>query len=117
MRFENDGRFEMLNKKEKRTEKRFASDTTIIFSYFSTKNWTENRSVALNISAGGMCFESRCSFKPHANLYIRTDQNPETVSGVPNWNLMRESTLAQVRWCRETTRKDGRWYSIGVKYF
>jgi hypothetical protein len=102
---------------EKRTDGRFASKATIIFSYFSTKNWVEKRSVTLNLSAGGMCFESRYSFKPGADLYIRTGQNPETVSGIGNWDLLRTSTLAEVRWCREMTRDDSAWYSIGVKYF
>lgn len=63
-----------------------------------------------------MCFESRHSFKPGANLYIRTGQNPETLSGIVNWDLLRTSTLAQVRWCRENIREDGTFYSIGVKY-
>ncbi|MGD2096061.1 MAG: hypothetical protein PVG35_00680 [Desulfobacterales bacterium] len=105
-----------MDRKEKRADERFASHTAIIFSSFSTKNWFENFSVALNISARGMCFESRRPFKPHANLHIRTGQNPEAVSDICNWNLLRTSTLAQVRWCREINREDGTWYSIGVKY-
>lgn len=107
----------MLDKEEKRADERLTSDTAIIYSNFSTKNWSENRSVALNISAGGMCFESRHPFKPHANLYIRTEQNPATVSGSLNWNLLRTSTLAEVRWCQEIRRQDSCWYSIGIKYF
>lgn len=106
----------MLDKKEKRAAERFACDTAIIFSNFSTKNWSENFSVALNVSSGGMCFESRHSFKPHTNLYIRTGQNPEMVHGIRKWNLLRTSTLAEVRWCREVTGEDGCGYSIGVKY-
>jgi hypothetical protein len=106
----------MLDKKEKRAAERFASDTAIIFSNFSTKNWSENSSVTLNISSGGMCFESRHSLKPHTNLYIRTGQIPEMAHGICKWNLLRTSTLAEVRWCREVTGEDGCWYSIGVKY-
>jgi hypothetical protein len=106
----------MMNRKEKRADERFVSDMTIIFSNFSTKNWDENFSVTLNISAGGMCFESRHSLKPHTNLYIRTGQNPEMVHGIRKWNLLRTSTLAEVRWCREVTGEDGCGYSIGVKY-
>jgi hypothetical protein len=106
----------MVAKKEKRADERFASNTAVIFSYFSTKNWVENPSVTLNLSAGGMCFESRHSFKPHADLYIRTGQKPETVSGIRNRNLLRTSTLAEVRWCREISHEDGTRYSIGVKY-
>jgi hypothetical protein len=38
------------------------------------------------------------------------------IHGIRKWNLLRTSTLAQVRWCREITRENGTWYSIGVKY-
>ncbi len=107
----------MMEKNEKRADERFASNAAIIFSYFSSKNWAENPSVTLNLSAGGMCFESRHSFKPGANLYIRTGQNPGTASRIGNWDLLRISTLAEVRWCRETSREDGICYRIGVKYF
>jgi hypothetical protein len=101
---------------KKKADGRLASNATIIFSYFSTKNWAENCSKMLNLSAGGMCFESRHSFKPGANLYICTEQNPETLSGIVNWDLLRTSTLAQVRWCRKNTREDGTFYSVGIKY-
>ncbi len=107
----------MMQKNEKRADKRFTSNAAIISSFFSIKNWAENRSETLNISAGGMCFESRQLFKPHANLYIRIEQNPETVSGISNWNLLRISTLAEVRWCQEISRENGIWYFTGVKYF
>jgi hypothetical protein len=111
------GRFNMLGKLDKRADERFPSNAAIIFSIFSTKNWHENRSMTLNLSAGGMCFEFRHSVKPGADLYIRAGQNPETVSGICNWNLLRISTLAEVRWCREITRGNGTSYGIGVKYF
>ena len=107
----------MLDEKEKRTDERFAFKADIIYSYFSTKNWDENHSMALNISAGGMCFESRFSFKPHANLYIRSWQSQKTISRIGNCNVLRMSTLAEVRWCRKIDHKDGTWYSVGVKYF
>ena len=114
---EGGGRFNLQEKEDKRADERFASNAAIIFSCFSTKNWHEIRSVTLNLSAGGMCFESRHSFKPGVDLYIRNGQNSETVSGNGNCDLLRSSTLAEVRWCRETLREDGTWYSIGVKYF
>jgi hypothetical protein len=106
----------MKHKKEKRTDRRFACNVAIIFSHFSTRNWVENRSVTLNLSTGGMCFKSRHSFKPHAILYIRIGQNPETISNISNWNLLHMSTLAEVRWCQEIAREDGARYTMGVKY-
>jgi hypothetical protein len=107
----------MLGKSDKRADERFPSNAAIIFSYFSTKNWHENPSVTLNLSAGGMCFESRHSVKPGADLYIRAGQNPGAIWGNGNCDLLHTSTLAEVRWCEETTREDGTCYKIGVKYF
>ena len=105
-----------MQKKEKRTEERFASNAVIVSTNFSTKNWSEIRSVTLNLSAGGMCFESKHPFKPNAYLYIRIGQNPGTDSEKGNWELLHISTFAEVRWCREIARKDGTWYRFGVKY-
>ena len=106
----------MPKKSDKRANERLPSHASIIFSNFSTKNWHENPSVTLNLSAGGMCFESRHSFKPGADLYIRAGQNPATVWESGHSDLLRTSTLAEVRWCRETTREDKTCYRIGVKY-
>ena len=111
------GRFNLLEKEDKRADERFASNAAIFFTCFSTENWREECAVTFNLSAGGMCFESRHSFKPGLDLYIRAGQNSETVSGNGNCDLLRSSTLAEVRWCRGMTREDGTWYSIGVKYF
>jgi hypothetical protein len=116
-RAEGDGRFNRVQQKEKRADERFVSQAAIIFSFFSTSDWDENRSVTLNLSAGGMCFESRRAFKPGSDLYIRAGRNPATVSGNGNCDLLRSSTLAEVRWCRELIREEGTRYSIGVKYF
>ena len=106
----------MLEKSDKRANERLPANASIIFSNFSTKNWHEIPSVTLNLSAGGMCFESRHSFKPGADLYIRAGQNPESVSGNGKCVLLHASTLAEVKWCREQIREDGICYRIGVKY-
>ena len=106
----------MLAKSDKRADERLPANAAIIFSYLSTKNWHENPSVTLNLSAGGMCFESRHSVKPGADLYIRAGQNPETVAGNGKCVLLHASTLAEVKWCREQICEDGICYRIGVKY-
>jgi len=107
----------MLEKLDKRANERLRANASIIFSNFSTKNWHETPSVTLNLSAGGMCFESRHPFKPGTDLYIWAGQNPATVWANGHCDLLRTSTLAEVRWCQETTREDGPCYRIGVKYF
>jgi hypothetical protein len=106
----------MLGKSDKRANERLPANASIIFTYFSTNNWHESPSVTLNLSAGGMCFESKHSVKPGADLYIRAWQNPETVPGNGKCVLLHASTLAEVKWCREQIREDGTCYRIGVKY-
>ena len=80
------GRFNMMEKLDKRADERFASNAAIIFSYFSTKNRDEKGLVTTNLSAGGMCFESKHSLKPGTGLHIRAGQNPTTFSGNRNCN-------------------------------
>jgi hypothetical protein len=106
----------MLGKSDKRANERLPANASIIFTYFSTKNWHESPSVTLNLSEGGMCFESKHSVKPGADLYIRAGQNPETVPGNGKCVLLHASTLAEVKWCREQIREDVTCYRIGVKY-
>lgn len=106
----------MLEKSDKRATERLPANVSITFSNFSTKNWHDIPSVTLNLSSGGMCFESRHSFKPGADLFIRAAQNTATVWGNGHGDLLRTSTLAEVRWCRKTTRENKTRYRIGVKY-
>ena len=54
----------MPERSDKRADERLPAKASIIFSSFSNKNWHENPSVTLNLSAGGMCFEARHSVKP-----------------------------------------------------
>jgi hypothetical protein len=106
----------MREQREKRADERFTSCVEINFSYFSSRHFAEHSSMTFNHSRGGMCFESTHALEPGVNLYIRAGQNPGEDSGAGNWELLRASTLAEVRWCEKTIDEYGTYYCVGVRY-
>jgi hypothetical protein len=106
----------MREPKEKRADDRFTSCAEINFAYSSAQYFIEHRSMTFNHSRGGMCFESPHALEPGVNLHIRTRQNPGEDSGAGSWELLRTSTLAEVRWCEKTMDEYGTYYCVGVRY-
>ena len=103
----------MLARADKRTDVRIASNAPIIFSLFSTCFWKEYPSTTRNHSKSGMCFESGHLLMPGAHLFIRVDKQPDSSSGV----RLRNSTLAEVKWCRKLTDEQATGYCIGARFF
>jgi hypothetical protein len=103
----------MLAQTDKRSDERVASNTPIIFSWFSTRFWKEYSSMTRNHSKRGMCFESGHLLTPGAHLFIRVDEDPDSNSGV----RLRNSILAVVKWCRKLTDEHATGYCIGARYY
>jgi hypothetical protein len=108
---------QQLEFEEKRAGKRTFSHVPIIFSHFSTKNYLENRSMTFNHGSEGMCFESPEALSPGAILYIRTTQTPADKIYHGSREGLRHTTLAEVRWCRQSADEFGSYYCVGVKYY
>jgi hypothetical protein len=108
---------QQLEFEEKRAVARTFSHVPIVFSHFSTKNYLENRSMTFNHSSDGMCFESAEVLSPGAILYIRTTQTPADKIYHGNREGLRHTTLAEVKWCRESADDYGSYYCVGVKYY
>jgi hypothetical protein len=106
-----------LEFKEKRAAARIFSHVPIVFSHFSTKNYLEHRSMTFNHSSDGMCFESPEALSPGAILYIRTAPTPADKIYHSSREGLRHTTLAEVRWCRQSADDFGSYYSVGVKYY
>lgn len=104
-------------REDNREDERFMSHAPIIFSLFGTKFHREYVSKTLNHSKGGMCLETAEALKPGTALYIRGGNTLANQCYDANWNYLRTSTLAEVRWCRELADKFGRYYCVGVKYY
>jgi hypothetical protein len=102
---------------EKRAAGRTFSHVPIVFSHFSTKNYLENCSMTFNHSSDGMCFESAEALSPGAILYIRTTQTPAEKIYRGSREGLRHTTLAEVKWCRESADAFGSYYCVGVKYY
>jgi hypothetical protein len=98
---------------DKRSDERIASNTPIIFSFFSTRFWHEYPSITRNHSNSGMCFESTRPIMPGTNLFIRVDKQPNLDSNV----RLRNSTLAEAKWCRELTDEHQPRYCVGARYY
>ena len=103
----------MLARKDKRSDERIASNALINFSYFSTRRWHEVPSRTRNHSESGLCFESTHPIMPGTNLFIRVDKHPQLDSGI----CLRNSTLAEVKWCRELTDEHQTGYCVGARYY
>ena len=103
----------MLARADKRSDERIASNAPIIFSSFSTRFWHEYPSITRNHSKSGMCFESIHPITPGTNLFIRVDKQPNLDSNV----RLRNSTLAEVKWCRGLPDEYQTGYCVGARYY
>jgi len=103
----------MRSRTDKRADERIVSNAPIIFSFFSTRFWQEYPSITRNHSKGGMCFESTHPITPGTNLFIRVDNQPNLDSNV----RLRNSTLANVKWCRKFPDKNRIGYYVGARYY
>ena len=103
----------MLARIDKRSDERIASKAPINFSFFGTRLWQEIPSQTLNHSESGLCFESNHPIMPGTNVFIRVDKHPELDSGI----RLRNSTLAEVKWCRESTDAHCTGYCVGARYY
>ena len=103
----------MLARFDKRSDERIASNAPIIFSFFSTRFWHEYPSITRNHSKRGMCFESTHPITPGTNLFIRVDKQPYLDSDV----RLRNSTLAEVKWCRQLLDEHRTAYTVGARYY
>lgn len=107
----------MLAVENKRKDKRLTSHMPVIFSRFGTKFHREFESVTFNHSKGGMCFEAVEAFKPGTTLFIRVGDSSVAKVYDGNWNHLRTSTLAEVKWCRELPDERRACYCVGVRYY
>jgi hypothetical protein len=103
----------MLARTDKRSDSRIASNAPIIFSLFSTRFWKEYPSMTRNHSENGICFESSHPLTPGTYLFIRVDKQPDSGSSA----RLRNTTLAEVKWCRKLADEQATGYSVGARYY
>jgi hypothetical protein len=100
---------------EQRAEQRSSIDLPIALSYFRTsKDFPLFEARACNQSINGLCLHTQEKLCEKMIVFIRQ------LAGIPAPNppqaLLRNSIVAEVRWCRPMETRKGE-YVAGVKYF
>ncbi len=104
----------MTNAQEKRRTRRHTVETPILCSYFNMPVSASARIV--NFSRDGMYFVSDMGFHPGAAVLIRARSDSPHQKMPENIEGLRQTTLAEVRWCRQVSEKPSH-YQVGVKYY
>jgi hypothetical protein len=104
-------------RKEKRQDKRFSSHAPIIFSFPDNNLHRDYASMTFNHSKKGLCLEAAEALKPGTMLYIRRGNKSTDEIYDVNCKYIRNSSLGEVRWCREVKDKYGTYFCVGVRYY
>jgi hypothetical protein len=71
----------------------------------------------LNFSKSGMYFESDAIFRPGTIIYFRLEKCTVFPSDPALCEGLRNTSLAEVRWCKEVKNQGERCFGMGVKYY
>ena len=104
----------MANTHEKRRTRRHNVETPILCSYFNMPASASARTI--NFSRDGMYFVSDMSFHPGSAVFIRAKNDSSHQNMPENTEGLRQTTLAEVRWCKQVSEKPTH-YEVGVKYY
>jgi hypothetical protein len=107
-------RLQMTNAQDKRRTGRRTVDTPILCSYFNDLDSASARTV--NFSTDGMYFVSDREFIPGSAVLIRAKNGSPHPAMPENTEGLRQTTLAEVRWCRQISTNPAH-YQVGVKYY
>ena len=102
---------------DQRQDERIRSHAPLVVSLFSTKFRREYASMSFNHSQGGMCLEAPEPFSAGSVLYIRLGTAAVDQVYQGNWDHLRTTTLAEVKWSRAYRDNFSTYYRIGVKYY
>jgi hypothetical protein len=104
----------MTTAQEKRRTLRYMIEAPIRCSYFNMPVSASARTV--NFSQDGMYFVSDAEFHPGAAVFIRANNDSPRQKLPENTDGLRQTTLAEVRWCRKLSENPTH-YQVGVKYY
>jgi len=104
----------MTNAHEKRRTNRYTVEAPILCSYFNMPISSSARTI--NFCQDGMYFISDMEFHPGSAVLIRAKNDIPHQKLPENTEGLRQTTLAEVRWCRQVSEKPTH-YQVGVKYY
>jgi len=99
---------------ERRLERRYECEAKIKWSYFITGGLFDAKT--LNCSPNGIYFETPNEVKSGTTIQIRIETllSKNTRSDEPN--CLRSVSLAEVKWCRESSNDGDRYFGVGVRH-
>ncbi|MCX5884112.1 MAG: hypothetical protein NTU74_20625 [Deltaproteobacteria bacterium] len=104
----------MTSVNEKRRTDRYTVEAPILCSYFNMP--VSSSAKAINYGQDGMDFVSDMAFHLGSAVLIQV-KNGSSHQKIPeNTTMMRQTALAEVRWCKSISENPVR-YQIGVKYY
>jgi len=104
----------MATAHEKRQTSRYTIETPILCSYFNMPVSSSAR--VINFSRDGMYFVSEMEFLRGSAVLIQAKNDSPHQKLPENTEGLRQTTLAEVRWCRQVSEKSTH-YQVGVKYY
>ena len=99
---------------EKRSTARILFDTEIVFTYFNANDEGQFQARTFNHGPDGLGFKTKHPLGKGASVYIRAADD-RVCSG--SLTCLRTTTLAEVKWCRESADSTGLNYRVGVRYY
>ena len=104
----------MTNAHEKRRTSRYTIEMPILCSYFNMH--VNIIAKTINFSQDGMSFVSDIGFHPGSTVLIQAKNDSQHQKMPENTEGLRQTTLAEVRWCRHISENPAH-YQVGVKYY
>lgn len=101
---------------EKRNHKRHACEASLECSYFHHTPEQAHPARMLNYSETGVYLETEGFFRSGATVLLRLERFMSETSGEEVWTSPRIVALGQVKWCKEKTDGDPRYFAMGVGY-
>ena len=89
-------------------------EAPILCSYFNKP--ISSSAMIINFSQDGMYFVSEERFHPGSAVLIQAKNGSPNQKMPENTEGLRQTTLAEVRWCRQVSEKPTH-YQVGVKYY
>jgi hypothetical protein len=104
----------MTDAHEIRQTSRYTIEVPIFCSFFNKPVGTSAKTI--NFSQDGMYFVSDMEFHPGSTVLIQTKNGSPHQKMSENSEGLRQTAIAEVRWCRQYT-ENPTYYQVWVKYY
>lgn len=95
----------------KREHERYDLDASMVYAYHDSDLFYQAR--LCNYCKGGMCFLSGTALEPGSDIYIMMENLRTDTVGAEFY----DGYLAEVRWCRKSSREIEAEFKVGIKYY